>query len=266
MVELINRDRATEHLPPVTLDEGPASTAGQAHADDMARLGYLGHWGSDGSVPEQRLTEAGGADIDFENAFCVTDEKTRPLVADARFTAADIERAESAFFNEVPPNDGHKKTILGKYRKRVGIGIAMPRAFPNEIVVPCISQEFVDTFGTYAPIPKSIKLGATLHVAGTLGPDVKIGAVGLGRIEEPKPITTSELNKRRSYQMGTPYEMYWPKGYVSKIELKVTGNAFAIDVPVSDKGQRGLYEISVWAQHPGEKDFAYVGLRTIRID
>ena len=68
MLQLINRDRASQGLSPVELDEGAAMTAGQAHAEDMARLGYLGHWGSDGSVPEQRITEAGGADVDFENA------------------------------------------------------------------------------------------------------------------------------------------------------------------------------------------------------
>jgi len=29
---------------------------------------------------------------------------------------------------------------------------------------------------------------------------------------------------------------------------------------------RGLYEISVWAQHPGEKSFGAVSLRTIRVE
>lgn len=266
MVQLINRDRASQGLPPVVLDEGPATTAGQAHADDMARLGYLGHWGSDGSVPEQRLTEAGGADVDFENAYCVTDEKRRSLEPNPRIPAAEIERAESMFFNEQPPMDGHRKTILGKWRKRVGIGIALPRPSDNEIIVPCISQEFVDTYGTYEPIPKSIKLGATLHVAGTLSQDVKIGAVALARIDEPKPLPASELNKRRNYPQPQPYEMFWPHGYQTRIELKTSGQSFSIDVPVSDHGQRGLYEVSVWAQHPGEKSFGAVSLRTIRVD
>jgi hypothetical protein len=266
MVQLINRDRASQGLPPVVLDEGPATTAGQAHAEDMARLGYLGHWGSDGSVPEQRLTEAGGADVDFENAYCVTDEKRRSLEPNPRIAAAEIERAESMFFNEVPPMDGHRKTILGKWRKRVGIGIAMPRPAENEIIVPCISQEFVDTYGTYDPLPKSIKLGATLHVSGTLSADVKIGGVGLARIDEPKPLPASELNKRRNYPQPSPYEMFWPHGYQTRIEVKTNGQSFSIDVPVSDHGQHGLYEVSVWAAHPGEKSFGAVSLRTIRVD
>ena len=266
MLQLINRDRASQGLPPVELDEGAATTAGQAHAEDMARLGYLGHWGSDGSVPEERLTAAGGADVDFENAYCVTDEHRRGLETHPPIAPAEIERAESMFFNEQPPMDGHRKTILGKWRKRVGIGIAMPKPDPNEIVVPCISQEFVDTYGNYEPLPKSLKVGATLHVAGAVSNDVKIGAVGLARIEAPKPLPASELNKRRNYPQPQPYEMYWPHGFQTKIELKTNGQSFSIDVPISDHGQKGLYEVSVWVQHPGERSFGAVSLRTIRVD
>ncbi len=264
MVQLVNRDRASEGLPPIDLDEGAPSTAGQAHAEDMARLGFLGHWGSDGSVPEERMTEAGGADVDFENAFCITDEKTRVLDPAARFDAADIDRAEGMFFHETPPNDGHRKTILGKFRKRVGIGIAMPRALPNEIIVPCISQEFVDTYGTYEAIPKTIKTGQTLHVAGAAASDVKLGAVGVVRLEDQKPLVVSELNKRRSYPQPTPTEMFWPHGYQTRLELKTSGQNFSIDVPVGT--QRGLYEVSVWVQRPGEKSFGAVSLRTFRVE
>ena len=63
MVDLINRDRASMGLPPVTFDEGAPTRAGQEHAEDMAQNGFLGHWGTDGSVPEQRFTEAGGLDM-----------------------------------------------------------------------------------------------------------------------------------------------------------------------------------------------------------
>jgi len=264
MVELINRDRATEHLPPVALDDGPPSRAGQAHADDMAHLGYLGHWGSDGSVPEQRITTAGGADVDFENAYCVTDEKRRPLDPNARFSPVEIERAEAMFFGEKPPNDGHRKTILGKWRRRVGLGIAMPLPVGNEILVPCISQEFTDAYGTYDALPRSIRAGSTLHVAGTLASDVKIGAVGVARLDDPKPLPVGELNQRRNYPQPTPSEMFWPHGFRTRIELATSGQSFSIDVPMP--GPRGLYEISVWAQHPGDKSFTAVSLRTIRVE
>src|ERR1700675_435129 len=59
VLSLVNRDRAANGLPPVVLDD-TASRAGQRHADDMARSGYTAHWGTDGSVPEERYSDAGG--------------------------------------------------------------------------------------------------------------------------------------------------------------------------------------------------------------
>ena len=47
--------------------------------------------------------------------------------------------------------------------------------------------------------------------------------------------------------------------------MRVTGAEFAIDVPLSDHGQPGLYELSVWATLPGSSDFVMVSLRTILV-
>src|SRR5258708_7064189 len=94
MVELINRDRASMGVGPVSLDEGAPTRAGQAHADDMAKHGYLGHWGTDGSVPEQRFTEAGGVDMVLENASCFIDEKIRSLDRAPKIDPEAVEQTE----------------------------------------------------------------------------------------------------------------------------------------------------------------------------
>jgi hypothetical protein len=266
MLALINRDRATQGLAPVTLDEGPPQAAGQAHAEDMAKLGYLGHWGSDGSVPEQRHTESGGADMVLENALCFTDEQKRTLDGSPTIDPAQIERAESLFFDEVPPNDGHRKNILKPMHTRVGIGVAQPVETEKEIAVPCFAQEFVDGYGTYAPLPKKAKAGATVHVEGTLTNGARPTGVGVARVVAPKPISASELNKRRSYPVPKPYQMYWGPGFVTPIPVKIDGGKFSIDVPLDDKKQPGLYEVSVWAKLPGSDEHAMVGLRTIVVD
>ena len=263
MLELVNRDRRTMGLGPVELDEGAPTQSAERHARDMALNSFLGHWGTDGSVPEQRLTEAGGSDMVLENAFCITDEKRRELEADPRIEAADVEKAESMFFNEVPPNDGHRKNILKPFHKRVGIGFALARPSGNEILVPCISQEFVDVLGTYDPIPRSVKAGSKLHVAGTLVKEVQMGAVGIGKIESPKAISTAEANKRRAYPVPKPDVMYWPKGFVTPLPISVDGQHFAIDLPVPGPG---FYEISIWGKRPGDTDYATVSLRTLRVE
>jgi Cysteine-rich secretory protein family len=264
MVELINRDRASMGFAPVALDDGAATTAGQAHADDMAAHGYLGHWGTDGSVPEQRFTEAGGADMVLENASCFTDEKPRRLDRAPGIDPKNIELAEDMFFHERPPNDGHRRNILRPWHKKVGIGVGQPVATPTEIPVPCFAQEFVDGYGAYAPVPRRMQVGATLHVEGTVATPASFAGVGLARLDGPRPVAVSEVNQRRTYPVPSPYQMYWPPGYQTPIPVKVNGNRFSIDVPLSDGGKPGMYELSVWATVPGSPDYVMVSLRTIQ--
>jgi uncharacterized protein YkwD len=266
MVALINRDRKTMNLDPVELDEGSPTAAGQAHAEDMAKNGYLGHWGTDGSVPEQRSSENGGVDMVLENALCFTDLAQRKLDAKPLIEAAAIEKAESMFFNEVPPNDGHRKNILKPFHKKVGIGAAQPVSTATEIAVPCFSQEFTDPYGTYAAVPKQLRVGSTLHVEGSITAPATFAGVGLARIDAPRPIAPAELNTRRTYAIPQPYQMYWPPGFKTPIPVTVSGNHFAIDVPVTDRQKPGLYELSIWGRVPGAPDLVIVSLRTLRVD
>jgi hypothetical protein len=266
MVALLNRDRATLGLHPVELDEGAPTVAGQAHAEDMARFGYLGHWGSDGSVPEQRHTEAGGSDMVLENALCFTDEAKRTLDGKPLIDPVQIERAEAMFFDEVPPNDGHRKNILKPAHTKVGIGVAQPVATPTEIPVPCFVQELTDAYGSYASLPKRAKLGTLIHVEGTLVGGARPTGVGVARVVKPGPIAPSELNKRRSYPVPKPFQMYWGPGFVTPLPVKIDGAKLAVDVPLSDQGQPGLYEISVWAKLGTSQEHTMVSLRTILVD
>jgi uncharacterized protein YkwD len=266
MVALVNRDRATQGLGPVELDDGAPTAAGQAHAEDMAHLGYLGHWGSDGSVPEQRHTEAGGEDMVLENALCFTDEAKRTLDPNATIDPVQVERSESMFFDEVPPNDGHRKNILKPAHTKVGIGVAQPVATATEIPVPCFAQEFTDDYGTYAALPKRAKVGAVVHVEGTLVNGARPSGVGIARIVKPAPIAASELNKRRSYPVPKAFQMYWGPGFVTPMPVKIDGQKLAIDVPLSDHGQPGLYEVSVWAKLGSSEEHTMVSLRTITVE
>lgn len=267
MLALINRDRASEHLPPVELDEGPPTLAGQRHAEDMARYGFLGHWGTDGSVPEQRYTEAGGEDINFENAACVIDEKRRELEREPLIDPKAIEAYEAQFFNETPPNDGHRKNILRPAHKKVGIGLALAQPLPNELIVPCVAQEFTYDYGTYGKLPKSAKIGERVRVEGTVAPGVSFGGVGVARIELPKPVPIKELNTRWHYVQADPFQMYFPRGYKTPIPVDFDGSKFSIELPLSDHDKPGLYEITVWAKVPGQTERGLVSIsqRTILV-
>jgi hypothetical protein len=250
----------------VELDEGAPTVAGQAHADDMASLGYLGHWGSDGSVPEQRHTEAGGVDMVLENALCFTDLTRRTLDAAPTIEPSQVERAESLFFDEVPPNDGHRRNILKPGHTRVGIGVAQPVATPTELPVPCFAQEFTDAYGSYAALPRRARVGATVKVEGTLAAGARPTGVGIARVVRPAPIAPSELNKRRSYPVPKPFQMYWGLGFVTPVPVAIDGQRLSIEVPLSDKGQPGLYEISVWAKLGASTEHTMVSLRTVLVE
>jgi hypothetical protein len=259
VLALVNRDRAENGLPPVVMDE-TASRAGQRHADDMARAGYTAHWGTDGSVPEQRYSEAGGTDFVQENAGCLADAQARELDTAPRFEARQLERVEHAFMDEKPPHDGHRKNILKPGHTALGVGVAKPTG----VDLACLSQEFVDDYGDYGALPKSASAGATLHIEGDVKGPVTFGGVGIGRVDLAKPLTAAHLNTTYVYAVPSPEDLYFPKGFVTKKEVTVTGKHFRIDVPLGKAGKPGRYEVSIWGKFPGSgEQLDMISLRVV---
>jgi hypothetical protein len=261
VLALVNRDRAEHGLSQLVMDE-PASRAGQRHAEDMARVGYTAHWGSDGSVPEQRYTEAGGTDFVQENAGCLADGKQRKIDAAPRFEAALLERVEHAFMDEKPPHDGHRRNILKPGHTSFGVGVAKP----SGVGLACLAQEFVDDYGDYDALPKSSQAGATLHIEGDVKGPAVFGGVGIGRIDLEQPLAAAYLNTTYTYAVPSPTDLYFPKGFVTKKPVEVNGKHFRIDVPLGKAGQSGRYEVSVWGKFPGAgEQLDMISLRTVSV-
>ncbi len=258
MLTLINRDRQAAGLDPVELDP-IASIGAQRHARDMARHGFTAHWGTDGSVPEQRYTEAGGTDIVQENAACLFDGIPRELDVTPRFDPARLETLQRMFMDEVPPNDGHRRNILKPGHKRVGIGLAQP-ASVNQ---PCLAQEFVGDWGDYSELPREAPRNVSLRVEGKLREAIRFGGVGVGRIEPPAPLSAKELNATGGYRNPSPDTLYFPPGFKTPKPVKVEGQAFSIDLGLGPKPRAGRYLISIWGKEPGKSELFMVSLRTI---
>jgi len=258
VLALVNHDRAQAGLEAVRWDEA-AERAGERHVEDMVRNGYTSHWGTDGSVPEQRYTESGGKDLVQENVACFFDAVPRELDRSPTFTAVELEKIETAFMAEVPPNDGHKKNILKKWHTGFGVGLAVPKGVRQ----PCMSQEFVDGYGTYSDLPKRAHVGRSITVSGEVHEPAKFGAVGIARIEPSKPLTATYLNTTSMYAMPEPFVLYLPPGFETPKPVRVDGKRFTIDVPLSDRGRRGRYAVSVWGRFPGDDAFVMLSLRVI---
>ena len=261
VLELVNRDRAEHGLKPVVMDDA-ASRAGQRHAEDMAKVGYTAHWGSDGSVPEQRYSEAGGSDFVQENAGCLADGKSRKLDPAPRFEAAELERVERAFMDEKPPRDGHRRNILKPTHTGFGVGVAKPSGVP----IACLSQEFVDDYGDYSALPKTARAGDSLTISGDVKGPIAFGGVGIGRIDAAQPLTATYLNTTYTYAVPSPSELYFPKGFVTKKPVEVNGKHFRIEVPLGKRGQPGRYEVSIWGKFPSAgQQLEMVSLRVIDV-
>jgi hypothetical protein len=62
----------------------------------------------------------------------------------------------------------------------------------------------------------------------------------------------------------SPEDLYFPKGFVTKKPVEVSGKHFKIDVPLGKGGQAGRYEVSVWGKFPGSGDqLDMVSLRVV---
>lgn len=260
VLALVNRDRAEQGLAPVELD-AVAERAGQRHVEDMVKHGFTAHWGSDGSVPEQRYTEAGGAHFVQENAACFFDGQPRELDENATFDPAALEKIQTAFMAEIPPNDGHRQNILKPVHTRLGVGLAMPVGVDQ----PCMAQEFVDAYGDYDELPRQARIGAAITVSGEVKQPVQFGGVGIGRIDAPKPLTAEQLNATSVYRVPEPYVLYFPAGFKTPKPVTLKGSSFTIDVALSDAGRAGRYEVSVWGKYPKSDALVMVSLRTIDV-
>ena len=257
---LVNRDRADLDVEAVERDES-AERAGQRHAEDMVGKGYTAHWGSDGSVPEQRYTEAGGEHFVQENAACFFDAQTRELDPKPMFDAVELEKVQTAFMSEKPPHDGHRQNIIKPVHNRFGVGLAKAVGLPNV----CMSQEFVDAYGEYGALPREAKAGQKLEIEGEVHDPVGFGGVGIGRIQPAKPMSAEQLNNTSTYRVPQPDALYHPAGFKTPKPVTLKGRRFSIELAL-DRGGPGRYEVSIWGKYPGAGDeLVMISLRTIHV-
>jgi hypothetical protein len=277
MLKLINRDRASLKLPPVALDE-IAAAAGKIHSDEMAANGYSSHWTMDGRKPDQRYSEAGGKDAVAENVYVTLEGSAAegsgelaklPLQAAPVFRRYELEQVESGFFNEKPPYDGHRKTIIAPQHNFVGIGLSFASA-PGAGVRTSCTQEFLSRYGAFGDIPKVVKAGDSFKLTGKLAAGVQLDIVDLRWEAAPRPMTLAELNKTGYYSIPeavTATFLTDPRQSPEPIKIQKSGDIeeFSLLINIDKSWKPGLYYLCLWGLINGGTEESPLSTRTFTI-
>lgn len=267
MLELINKSRADNGAPPVKLDE-IANKAGQMHAEDMANNNYLGHWDLAGKLPYQRYTECGGTDLDMENTSIIRFHgKPMSGPVEQKFSKQRLEMVQNMFMAEKPPMDGHRRCIIDPIHNYVGIGIAFAHTDDGRALA--VSQEFINHYGKFDPVPQHVTKGDSVKVSGTLDKGLRFWSIDLAYTPPSKPMTADEINHTHSYNTEGKLVGSWHTPALSGGSVRETedGVQFKLQVPFSDPTwQPGVYQLFVWATLPGHEQPSAVSERTIVLE
>ena len=253
-----------------------ASDAGQLHSDEMAINGYLSHWTMDGRKPDQRYNDASGKDAVMENAFVNIEGNAMessqinklPLHSSQVFHRYELDQIESSFFNEQPPNDGHRQNIINPLHTAVGIGLSFASSFGAGVRTAC-AQEFINHYGEFGDIPKQIKPGETFTLKGKLGKGVHLKLIDVRFEAAPTAMTIAELNKTSSYGISDKILIsYFADATQTNDPIAVktvdAQEEFSQPITIDKEWQPGLYYICVWASVNNSED-AIVSTRTLLV-
>src|SRR3954447_23309994 len=191
LVRLINRDRARYRLAPVQLD-AQASAIADNYCRLQIRNGTTGHFTTDGQSPYMRYSFGGGNDGVSENAAAWP----------ANYTFSEsalydmMRRSEAAMMAEVPPHDGHRRTILDPAATHVGIGLAWERGELR------MTQEFIRHYVEWdRALPRVASAGQPVLCSGRAVPGYDIEAITVHHEPAPQPMAAVTANAITSYKL-----------------------------------------------------------------
>jgi uncharacterized protein YkwD len=253
LLEMVNEERAVEKVQKVALDDFATKIATQ-HALDMIKGEFASHWGSDGLKPYHRYSFAGGTDSTQENVSAA-DNTWSNKFADLK---QDTSYLHLRLYQEKPPNDGHRKTILAPQHTHLGIGFALDNLRLRMV------ELFVARYLEIKKVERNIKPGTPVTISGRLLNSNHF----LNQVEvcyEPLPTTPelSWLRQPRGYTLPTDAKLLLPKvppplkyldGSSGVIDW-VPGGKFSFPVNFF-KGQPGIYTVACFVKRDrGDKGF-----------
>jgi len=201
LLNLVNAERLKAGLSQLKLDD-LANKVATEHAQDMARGQFLSHWGSDGRKPYHRFALAGGTDAVQENASAATNIQS--LAPEGIFE--DLRDMHASMMAEVPPGDGHRKTILYPFHTHVGFGLGF-----NGYNLR-LDELFLARYVRLDPIPKEAKPESIVSIQGQmLNPSHFLNEVDIFFEPLPTPPEIDWLRSPRAVALPNEYTPLRPK-------------------------------------------------------
>jgi len=251
LLAMINEERSLAGASPVFIDD-LANRVAAAHALDMAQKNFANHWGSDGLKPYQRYSFAGGTHATEENISSANNTwSMKP--ADLK---QDIAYLHVRLYSEMPPSDGHRKTILAPYNTHVGFGIAA-QGLRLRVV-----ELFVAKHVEIAELKRQAKAGTKLDFSGrVITPEHKLVQIEVLYEPLPSPPELSWLRTIRPYSLpedGITLRLRLPKPlkYVdgSSGVIESDGRNFHTKITLF-RSDPAIYTVICWIRKGSEKPF-----------
>lgn len=250
LLEMVNEERAVEKVPLVKMDE-LATRVATNHAVEMATHEFASHWGRDGFKPYHRYSFAGGTEATQENVSAA-DNTWSTKLSDLK---QDTSYLHLRLYQEKPPNDGHRRTILAPQHTHVGFGIALDKLRLRMV------ELFIARYVDVKPIARDTRPNSAVLFAGKiLRRDHTLNSVEIFYEPLAKPPELSWLREARSYGLPEQSKALRPKvmppytymdGKRGDVDIDADGN-FGISITLE---QPGIYTIMTWLKPGSGKAF-----------
>lgn len=242
LLKQVNAERLSAGLGQLELDDLACKVASE-HALDMVKGEFLSHWGSDGRKPYQRYSFAGGTDAVQENVSSA--DRVQSVTSTG--VLKDLRDMHQSMLDEVPPNNGHRRTILFPQHTHVGFGIGMKGRSVR------LDELYLARYVEVDGIPRQARVNTRILLRGKiLRRNDLLNGVEVYYEPLPSPPAIEWLRELRSYGMPEvserlrprlPDVLFYPDGGHGSIDID-SANRFRVRVGLSK--EPGINTIMVW--------------------
>lgn len=252
LLAMVNEERAVAKVPLLAIDE-LATRVATNHAVEMATHGFASHWSRDGFKPYHRYSFAGGTAATQENVSAADNTWSNKL-SDLK---QDTSYLHLRLYQETPPNDGHRQTILAPQHTHVGFGIAVEKLRLRVV------ELFVAKYVEVKDMPRAAKPGSQVVFAGKmLKRDYTLNNIEVFYEPLAKAPEMSWLQEARSYGLPDHSKVLRPKVmppymYTDRTQGDIdVGLDGSFSVPIELYNDKpGIYTIVAWLKRGSGKAF-----------